>query len=1158
MPVSRWHRVHELFEEARGLPAEEQRSFLGQACGNDAELLAEVESLLDHHAAAPAEFLRSPDPGHGSLEQPGDRANDPRIGTRVAGYDIKSVIAAGGMGTVYEAVQEEPRRVVALKIMHRHVASRSALRRFQFESQILAHLRHPNIAHVFVAGMHNDDSGKVPFFAMEYIPGAKTLTQYASSMKLGTRDRLRLFSKVCDAIHHGHQKGIIHRDLKPANILVDSSGEPKVIDFGVARGTDSDLAITTQQTNVGQLVGTIQYMSPEQCDADPHDLDTRSDVYSLGIVLYELLTGQLPYDASSSTIYQATRVIKEDSPRRLSSINPKLRGDVETLTMKALEKDRDHRYGSAIELAGDIRRYLKHEPILARRPSFAYVAKKYVRRHTWKLASISAGLLTVLAIVVAVTFWDSRNAEKEATQREGLVAYGKMLESAQDSLTLLDAARAGEILKAARGKVQGDPWEWRHLNSRVDQSIRTVFRPEGVPTSPLLGFSVDPTEVLVAVCVSGSGKILLCRLSDSSQIASLTLGNDEGTVARAVAFSSDGELLAAFCYRPSSGPGMPSSEPHIRVWRREGNWQKPQLLRDLPVQGVSSSLAFHPKRPLLATGLVGPNLGQVVLWDLENLTPDSDTALPPKYVLSGHQPNITSVAFSPDGKWLASGAHDYTVRLRNVERAIAGDGQPEEACLVGHEDKVMNVAFSPDGKQIASGSVDGSIRIWDVDRCVELAQKNTDRVVDAGEAEAATLFVRGKAITALTFAPDGERLVAGEDDGVLRVWDVKAKGQFRSYNDEEPWSDRRYRETNVLRGHAYIIRQMHTLKDGRVLSISDDGFMKLWSPDKQDVRRLEGHTSSVRGLAFIPGTQTLVSTIHRFIVWDVEKLEKRSSGPLLSINDRDTIPDVVAWRDDGEQYFAIGGMNGCLTIGDPTRSSDHVLEQHDISDAPIWRLAATTDGRKFAVGDVNGVVWMVERTGKKLPKPRKLEPRHEQTLQGLLFLDPDGNWLVSCSGLDSKPLSGPAICLWNPGGSEPSSVLGHDAGSAAFSVAGRRGRDGRIEMFATGHRNHINIWEVSWSQQRPTIRMRRRLEGHTSWVSAMTFHPHDHRLVSGSHDRSIKVWDTDSWVDVATLRGPRGDINDLAFDSEGRYLAVGSAGSLGKDNVVWVYTAPSE
>jgi non-specific serine/threonine protein kinase/serine/threonine-protein kinase len=329
-----------------------------------------------------------------------DRSSAP-IPTRIGRYTIQRVIASGGMGTVYKAVQERPRRVVAIKVMREGVTGASALRRFEFEAQLLARLRHPSIGQVYEAGTHEAGGVSVPFFAMEYIPNAKSITAYAAEKKLDTRGRLNLFRQVCEAVHHGHQKGIIHRDIKPDNILVGPNGTPRIIDFGVARATDSDMVVTQYQTDLGQLVGTLQYMSPEQCEADPQDIDTRSDVYSLGVVLYELLCGQRPYDVSKVPVYEAANVIRTQDPPRPSTTNPKLRGELETVVLKALAKERDRRYQSADELAQDIGRYLRGEAVSAQPASAAYQLRVLARRHKGFLtaATIVMGVIVVGAVI---------------------------------------------------------------------------------------------------------------------------------------------------------------------------------------------------------------------------------------------------------------------------------------------------------------------------------------------------------------------------------------------------------------------------------------------------------------------------------------------------------------------------------------------------------------------------------------------------------------------------------------------------------------------------------------------------------------------------------------------------------------------------------------
>jgi formylglycine-generating enzyme required for sulfatase activity/predicted Ser/Thr protein kinase/tetratricopeptide (TPR) repeat protein len=440
MDEKKGDRIETLFHQAVDLPPEERQTLLDAACANDPGLRAALDRLLADDARLGSDackpFLESP------LVRPAlpptliaAPDNGQTLPPRVGRYRVLRLLGEGGMGAVYEAEQDTPRRIVALKVVRPGLASALLLKRFRHESQILGRLHHPGIAQVYEAGLADDGQ---PFFAMEFIRG-ETLDEYARLRALTLPARLELLARVCDAVQHAHEQGVIHRDLKPANILVEETGQPKVLDFGVARATGADLLTGAGLTQTGQLLGTPNYMSPEQVTGDPAAIDHRADVYALGVILFELAAHRLPHRLENRPLAEAARIILEEDPPRLGSINRELRGDVETIVAKALEKDPARRYPSAADLAADLRRLLAHEPILARPTSALYHLRKFIRRRPGLAGSLAAVFVLLVAVAVistiaAVQLQRRQNALLAAEKRRTVALVDSLLTSAPESV----------------------------------------------------------------------------------------------------------------------------------------------------------------------------------------------------------------------------------------------------------------------------------------------------------------------------------------------------------------------------------------------------------------------------------------------------------------------------------------------------------------------------------------------------------------------------------------------------------------------------------------------------------------------------------------------------------------------------------------------------
>ena len=387
-----------LFERAMLLSSGERAAFLSQACAGRPDLRAEIESLI-----AAADPLRDDD----HYSEP-----DLFLGRRIAGFTLERLIGEGGHGRVYLAHQHSPQRAVALKIMSSGLLSRSARRRFEYESEVLARLRHPGIAHVYEAGVESIAGVLLPWFAMEYIEGAQTIVEFARETTAPLRARVALAIELCDVLQYGHQRGVLHRDLKPSNVLIGQDARLKVIDFGVAGSLGSNALPVTHATHAGDILGTIAYMSPEQCSGDHRVPDARSDTYALGTVIYELLTLAPAFDVRSKSIPDAIQLVVGASPRRASMVNPSLRGDLEAILMKSLEREPERRYQTAAELALDLRAYLSSGTVSARHHTLRYRATRFLCRR-WLPVSVGAAFVVALS-AAAVVSYVSLLGEREA------------------------------------------------------------------------------------------------------------------------------------------------------------------------------------------------------------------------------------------------------------------------------------------------------------------------------------------------------------------------------------------------------------------------------------------------------------------------------------------------------------------------------------------------------------------------------------------------------------------------------------------------------------------------------------------------------------------------------------------------------------------------
>jgi len=497
-------------EQVLELEGDARQARIDELCAGDAALLSEVRRLVD---------LEADDSGSGAAMRLDDTAFDKFLGLPKAlgagathgGFRIERELGAGGMGHVYEAVQEHPRRQVALKVLRPELATEAYIARFQREQSILASLQHPGIAQIYEAGLWSDDSGQVwPFFAMEFVRGAQTIRQYAAQQPLTLKQKVELLRDVCEAVEEAHRRGVVHRDLKPDNLLIDEGGHVKVIDFGIARTAGSDATSSPNLTRTGEMVGTIRFMSPEQVHGAA--VDARSDVYSLGVVIYETLCGRSPYGDVAEELTPLALAVTQTEPVRPGLIEPSLRDDLEWVLVRALEKAPSRRYETAGALGDDLTAYLEGRPVAAGPPTLTYRAWRLISRNKLPAALVLALIvgLTTAGVISATLYLDARDeelqkqfeAQNAATARRSLLASITNLQSRAAERTRVDKMLA-QASRDAGEVFRDDPRGELLARVELARSMQCVgmikaAEAEAVRCLAMLGERADPADDLVA------------------------------------------------------------------------------------------------------------------------------------------------------------------------------------------------------------------------------------------------------------------------------------------------------------------------------------------------------------------------------------------------------------------------------------------------------------------------------------------------------------------------------------------------------------------------------------------------------------------------------------------------------------------------------------
>jgi len=1121
------NREKEIFEQALDLSsAEERMGFLKGACGGDATMLERLLGLLRASEGASAFLPEAP-------QQPATLKIDPlaseeeALGSRISHYKLLQKVGEGGCGVVYMAEQEQPfRRRVALKVIKLGMDTRSVVARFEAERQALAMMDHPNIAKVLDAG--TTDKGR-PFFVMELVRGIR-ITDYCDQNHLPTKARLELFTSVCHAVQHAHQKGIIHRDLKPSNILVtlhDGVPVPKVIDFGIAKAIEQKLTDKTLFTELHQFIGTPAYMSPEQAEMSGLDIDTRSDIYSLGVLLYELLTGKTPFDAQelmSQGIDAMRKTIREKDPVRPSTklatlqgeeltttakrrsvesatLAKLLRGDLDWIVMKCLEKDRARRYDTANGLATDIKRHLSNETVVARPPSSAYRFQKLVRRNKLAFAAGTA-IVAVLVLGLAASVWQAiRATHAEQEQKKLREVAVKALEGEKVQRTQAETERqraesnaekfknasiqsrrsqyaadmfaaTAEIEKGSYGNARNflreyfpregledlRGFEWRYLwKLSVGQQLR-IFP----LTGQVLDMAWSPDGGLMAA--GSSDRSVKVLDADTGEVRTISTNSADWNVS--VAFSHDGKGIA------SAGIRRP-----VQFWdARDG-----RLLFTL-TNLVSARVACSPTSPLMAVGMGSDWWGQrgsnVYLVDINS---GKEVRMLPE---AGDR-----IVFSRDGKRLATANGGSFQSGQSVILWEVDSGQ--KLHVLGNKRQVLGMAFSPDGNLLAIGTRHGDVTLW-----------NLNDFTHSTLREATGDFARSVA-----FSPDGRWLAVAMLTQEVEIWDVE---------------NRRLGER--LHGHTWEVNAVAYSPDGSQLASGcQDGTIRFWNPHPATIQKLMPEVRLAQNMkagfpTFSPDSRWMAAAMKNgdtHIVdtttadWSVRTVLTNAGLPITFSGDASTLLTLESEARTLRRWNAAS-----KALLSTTR-----LETTNVT----WGYSSITpDGNLLALANNKGLIEIFEtRTG------RRIDRLERRWLIDSIEISRDGQFLALGTGN--------AGMLWDIA-----------ARRLLWTFKGHRDRVFSIrfspdqKMIATGSwDSNVRLWNVATGKELAV------LLGHKAAVLNCAFSPDGRTLATKSDDRTIKFWNLATFREVASIPldytgNVQGDF--LAFSPDGQILTANDSG----------------